>query len=78
MTYFVFIESDAFTVPHMEPLLATDSEDAMAEARDLMGLHFSAIAAHVFKGDDRIGTITPNEMTRLSAASPRGHQPERS
>lgn len=76
MTYFVFIESDVLTVPHMEPLMATDRDDAMAEARDLMSLHFSAIAAHVFKGDERIGTIKPREITRSSPAGPRDEQPE--
>lgn len=77
MTYCVFIESDVLTVPHMEPLLATNSEDAMAEARDLMGLHFSAIAAHVFKGEERIGTVRSDEVMLSSAANLRNDQPER-
>ena len=32
MTYFCFIESDILTVPHMEPLSADTSEDAVNEA----------------------------------------------
>ena len=57
MTYFCFIECEILSVPHMEPLSAEDRETAMTEAKDLMGLHSSAIAAHVFHGEERVGTV---------------------
>lgn len=57
MTYFVFLESDILTVPHMEPLASASPEDAMAEAAKLMVLHASVSRAHVFSGDDRVGTV---------------------
>lgn len=63
MTYFCFIESEILSVPHMEPLLAQTNEEAIAEAADLMGLHSSAIAAHVFRGEDRVGTIMPRALS---------------
>lgn len=67
MTYVVFFECDLLTVPHIEPLIATNSDDAMAEARSVMSLHFSAIAAHVFVGDARIGTIRPNSRANFES-----------
>ena len=57
MTYFCFIESDILTVPHMEPLSADTSEDAVNEALQLMRQHASALAAHVFLGDQRIASL---------------------
>lgn len=70
MTYFCFIESTILSVPHMEPMLAETDEEAMSEAADLMGLHSSAIAAHVFKADDRIGTITPGDLSSATSPTP--------
>ena len=57
MTYFCFIESDILSTPHMEPLTAETLDDAAEEARRLMRNHASAIAAHVFEGDERISSI---------------------
>lgn len=57
MTYFVYIESDILTVPHMEPLASEDPADALAEASEVMALHASALRAHVFDGQQRIGTV---------------------
>ena len=57
MTYFVFIESDILAVPHMEPLVSEDPTDALAEASEMMALHASAPRAHVFDGEQRIGTV---------------------
>lgn len=57
MTYFCFIESDILTVPHMEPLSADTSEDAVKEALNLMRQHASALAAHVFLGEERIASV---------------------
>lgn len=67
MTYFCYIESKILTVPHMEPLLAETEDEAMSEAADLMGLHSSAIAAHVFKDEDRVGTITPDDLANAAS-----------
>ncbi|MFN4040892.1 MAG: hypothetical protein ACK4I0_04430 [Brevundimonas sp.] len=60
MTYFCFVECEILSVPHMEPLAADDAESALEEARSLMRRHSSAIAAHVFQGEARIGTVTPD------------------
>lgn len=57
MTFFCFVETDALTVPHMEVLTSDNRTDALIEARELMGLHASAVAAHVFLGEERIDTI---------------------
>ena len=57
MTYFCFIESDILSVPHMEPLAATNVDDARQEAERLLYDHASGYAAHVFEEDDRVLTI---------------------
>lgn len=80
MTYFCFIESKILSVPHMEPLLAQTEDEALAEAADLMGLHASAIAAHVFKDEERVGTIMPGDLSNaasrtLSRTRPSGDTP---
>lgn len=62
MTYICLIESTASSVPHMEPLSAEDAETAVVRARRLMAEHSSAIAAHVFYGDERIATITADPV----------------
>lgn len=59
MTYFCFIESTILSVPHMEPLAADTPEEAQAEARLLLALHGSGLAAHVFEGDERVLTVRP-------------------
>lgn len=59
MTYFCFIESAILSVPHMEPLAAVTPEEAQAEARKLLSLHGSGLAAHVFEDDERILTVRP-------------------
>lgn len=58
MTYICFIECARSSVPHMEPLSADDAGTALEKARRLMAEHSSAIAAHVFDGDERIATLT--------------------
>lgn len=57
MTYFCFIESDILSVPHMEPLAAETPEEAREEAVQLLAHHASAVAAHVFFGDERVHSI---------------------
>lgn len=58
MTYFCFIESDILTVPHMEPLIADDLDDARSEAEALLAQHASGYAAHVFEDGERLATIS--------------------
>lgn len=57
VTYFCFIESDILSVPHMEPLMAEELDDARAEAEALLGQHASGYAAHVFEDDEKVATI---------------------
>lgn len=57
MTFFCFIESDILSVPHMEPLMAEERDEAMTEAEALLGRHASGYAAHVFEDDERVATI---------------------
>ena len=57
MTYFCFIESDILSVPHMEPLMAEELEDAKTEAEALLGQHASGYAAHVFEDSEKVVTI---------------------
>jgi hypothetical protein len=58
VTYICYIESRLSSVPHMEPLSVEDAETAVEKTRRLMSEHPNAIAAHVFKGDERIATLT--------------------
>ena len=62
MTYFCFVESSILSVPHMEPLSAATNEDARQEAIALMRRHDSALAAHIFLGEDRIDSILAGEL----------------
>lgn len=57
MTFLCFIESSILTVPHMEPLSASTEDEAVAEAVELMRQHSSAIAVHVFLGDERVASL---------------------
>lgn len=57
MTYFCFIDSKGLSVPHMEPLMAEDLQEAKAEAEALLGQHASGIVAHVFEDDEQVATI---------------------
>jgi len=41
----------------MEPLEAVDTPNALEEARRLLSIHSSGIAAHVFFGGERVETI---------------------
>lgn len=57
MTYFVFIESEILSVPHMEPLAAEGPHEARLEAEALLAQHASGYAAHVFEDDEKVATI---------------------
>lgn len=41
----------------MEPLVSENADAALAEASELMALHSSALRAHVFNGEERVGTV---------------------
>lgn len=56
-TYFCFIESDILRTPHMEPLLATTDDEALAQAADLLRSHASGVAAHIVLNEARVGTV---------------------
>ncbi|MDP2116586.1 MAG: hypothetical protein Q8J71_04240 [Brevundimonas sp.] len=57
MAYFCFIESTARSVPHMEPLVADDLDEAKLEAEALLDQHASGHIAHVFDGDERVASV---------------------
>ena len=57
MTFFVFIESDILSVPHMEPLMAEELDDAKTEAEAVLEQHASGYAAHVFEDDEKVATL---------------------
>lgn len=57
MTYFCFIESSILSVPHMEPMVAEDLDEARLEAEGLLAQHASGYAAHIFEDDDRVATL---------------------
>ncbi|WP_292103706.1 hypothetical protein [Brevundimonas sp.] len=57
MTYFCFIESSILSVPHMEPLVADDLDEAKLEAEALLGQHASGYAAHIVKDERRLTSI---------------------
>ncbi|NBW12415.1 MAG: hypothetical protein EBR82_30730, partial [Caulobacteraceae bacterium] len=57
VTYVCFIETRTSAVPHMERMVSLTLSEAVQEARDLMRLHASARAGHIFKGDHRLETV---------------------
>lgn len=66
MTFFVFIESEILSVPHMEPLVSDDLNAAKTEAEAVLGQHASGYAAHVFKGEERVATILKDHSGRAA------------
>lgn len=64
MAYFCYIDCEALSIPHMEPLDAATAEDARREALSLLSQHSSAIAAHVYFGDERLCTIPRQDRAR--------------
>lgn len=62
VTYICFVESEISSVPHMHPLTAEDFETAQAEAQRILNLHSSAVAAHIFYGEDRLATIQAEQQ----------------
>jgi len=57
MAYFCFIESTSRSVPHMEPLVADDLDEAKLEAEALLDQHASGYVAHVFDGDEQVASV---------------------
>lgn len=70
VTYFCFIESSILSVPHMEPLAADDAHTAKIEAEALLKQHGSGYAAHVFEGNQRVGTVRRNVDAADHALNP--------
>ncbi|MFC5346179.1 hypothetical protein ACETK8_15325 [Brevundimonas staleyi] len=68
MTYFCFIESSILSVPHMEPLAASTHDEAVNEALALMRLHGSAIAVHVFLGDEKVASALADGVPAVDVA----------
>ena len=64
VTYFCFIESTILSVPHMEPLIADDLDEATLEAEALLDQHASGYAAHVFEDNERVASVwRPERVT---------------
>ena len=64
VTYFCFIESTILSVPHMEPLIADDLDEATLEAEALLDQHASGYAAHVFEDSERVASVwRPERVT---------------
>ncbi len=63
MTYFCFIESAILSVPHMEPMMADDLDEAKLEAEALLAQHSSGYVAHIFDDDERAATIRRDGST---------------
>lgn len=57
MAYFCFIESTAQSVPHMEPLIADELDEAKLEAEALLDQHASGYVAKVFDGDEQVASV---------------------
>jgi hypothetical protein len=70
MAYFVFIELENHSVPHMEFLDAATPASARVKARSMLEAHQSGKAARVFDGDVKIATVTrprkPSGLGRLA------------
>lgn len=64
MTFFVYIDSDTASVPHMEPLDADCPTSATIEALERLRTHASGTAAHVYEGDRCVASV------RREAAGP--------
>jgi len=69
MTYFVFIESEILSVPHMEPLMAEGPHEARLEAEFVLAQHASGYAAHVFDDDEKVATIRRDGRSRAPQAT---------
>jgi hypothetical protein len=70
MTYFCYIESTILSVPHMEPLIAADLDEAKLEAEALLDQHASGYAAHIFEGDERVASLR-RQARHQSVSHPR-------
>ncbi len=69
MTYFCFIESSILSVPHMEPLIADDLDEAKLEAEALLEQHASGYAAHLFEDEERVATIRREDRPARGGSS---------
>lgn len=64
MTYFCFIEASILTVPHMEPLIADDLDEAKLEAEALLDQHASGYMAHIFEDEERVASVRRGESLK--------------
>ena len=64
MAYFCFVECEAWSVPHLEPLDAITAEDARLEALHLLSRHSSGQTAHVYFGDEPVCSIQAEAPTQ--------------
>ncbi len=64
MTYFVYIETAAATVSHMEPVDALNADHAIQEALRLLHNHQSGVSAVVYNGDAKVAVVAREEVER--------------
>jgi hypothetical protein len=74
MAYFCFIEFTSRSVPHMEPLVADDLDEAKLEAEALLDQHASGYIARVFDGDEQVASVR-RETARKDGARGIGSSP---
>jgi hypothetical protein len=76
VTYFCFIESTILSVPHMEPMMADDLDEAKLEAEELLSQHASGYMAHIFEDDERVASIrrdgptAPGSLDHMERSAP--------
>jgi hypothetical protein len=70
MAWFCFIESTILTVPHMEPLVADDLDEAKLEAEALLDQHASGYVAHIFDGDEQVASVRRGKPWSDGAPAP--------
>lgn len=59
MTFFCYIDTQTSAVPYMEALPVDSLEEARFLALRMLGQHRKALAAHIFREDDRVDTLIP-------------------
>lgn len=75
MAYFCFIESTAQSVPHMEPLIAVELDEAKLEAEALLEQHASGYVAKIFDGDEQVASVRRGKATGIGGARGLGSSP---
>ena len=62
MTYFVYIDLQITSVPHMEPLEAVCPRAATIEALERLRTHTHGTAAHVYDGDTCVASMRRGDL----------------